>query len=110
VAASAEFKKIQDQIKKSEKRKEELAISEILSDKDKNEDEENDENSKANANKSYAQIKAERQEKYLKRADIIEAVNVAVDLAILQSGADLQLVRKEVDNTLPNQVKETDKN
>jgi carboxyl-terminal processing protease len=110
VASSAEFKKIQDQIKKSEKRKEELAISEILSDKDKNEDEDSEENSKANANKSYTQIKAERQEKYLKRADILEAVNVAVDLAILQSGADLQLVRKEVDNTLPNQVKETDKN
>ena len=92
----------EEDIKKNKKRKEEIKISEILEEKDKDKKDKKEEETKT---KTYAELKKEREEKYQKRADINEAIDVAVDLAIVQSGGDLTLARKKVDNTPSNKIK-----
>ncbi len=112
VAASDEFKKIKKDIAEAKKKKGELLISEILKEKDKDPEaaeDDADAMGKDGKPKTYAQLQAERLEKYLKRADINEAVDVAADLAVLESGGNLRLTRKEVDNTPSNQVQESGK-
>lgn len=109
VATDPEFKKIEEDLKKNEKRKGEIVISDILDKKEKEKDENGDEIPDTDTAKSYTQLKKERLEKYLKRPDINEAVNIAADLAIIQSGADLKIVRKMVDDSTSNKVKEAGK-
>jgi carboxyl-terminal processing protease len=112
VNASTDFKKIRDEIAKSKKRKEEVSIGELIDNKDKDEADAEERDKDVESGKTYAELKKDRLAKYLKRADISEAVNIAGDLAILQSGGDIRLVRKEtkpVDEVVGSQVNEATK-
>lgn len=75
VAKNDEFKKIIEELAKSEARGKTIKVSEVL--KDKNEKEK-----KARAAKNAS--KAEKNKEYLKRADVNEAVEVLVDLMVLE--------------------------
>lgn len=111
VAESDDFKKIKETIAKNKNRKEVL-ISDILDDKNKDDDPDADSddvspNDKDGKPKGYAQLQKERLEKYLKRADVVEAAQIAADLSILLAGGDLKLARKDVDNTPSHQVEKS---
>lgn len=78
IAKSKDFKKIIDDVKKAKERGKSIVLSEFLKEQedDDKKKEKNDEEGK-----SYKQLKAIRHKKYLERADVKEAVNIAVDLA-----------------------------
>src|SRR5580700_3366225 len=81
VKASTDFKKISDDLDKIKKRGKMVVVGDILKDKEKDpkkkkagEDGEEDENASLS--------REERKKKYLERADVVEAMNVAADLAV----------------------------
>lgn len=92
IVSSAEFKKIRDNIAKNKKRsKGEVIVGEFLKDK-----EESSKEDKELEGKTYEETKVVKKEKYLKRADVVEAVNIAVDLAVLDGkGTILNVGAKE---------------
>jgi carboxyl-terminal processing protease len=71
VAKSVEFKKIKDELDKLQKKGKLVTLSEILDDKEKKAEEKEKKTKKLDAKK--------RLEEYLKRPDIIEAINIASD-------------------------------
>jgi carboxyl-terminal processing protease len=75
VEKNEEFKKMIDEISKSKERGKTIRVSEVL--KDKNEKEK-----KARAAKNAK--KEEKNKEYLKRADLNEAVQVLIDLMLLE--------------------------
>lgn len=75
VAKSDDFKKIIEDLKKTKERGKLIKVSEIIKDKD-------EKTKKEKALKNAA--KEQRNKEYLKRADIQEAVSVAVDLVTLE--------------------------
>lgn len=77
VAKSEDFKKIIEDMKKTKERGKLIKVSEIIKDKD-------EKTKKEKALKNAA--KEQRNKEYLKRADIQEAVSVAVDLISLEDG------------------------
>lgn len=77
VSKSDEFKKIKEELAKVQKKGKLVTLSEILSDKEKKAEEKEKKNKKADAKK--------RLEEYLKRPDIVEAVNVASDYVQIES-------------------------
>jgi len=89
VAASADFKKIQEELDKVKKRGKMVVVGDILKDKEKDpkkkkgEDGDDDEN----ANLS----REERKKKYLQRPDILEALNVAADLTMELRSPSIQV-------------------
>jgi carboxyl-terminal processing protease len=95
---SEEFKKVRDEIAKVKKRGSELIVGDLTKEKNKKKDgtEKNPEtpedivgeDSENTANLS----REERKMKYLERADIQEAVNVAFDLAVELSGTNNQIL------------------
>lgn len=98
VAESKEFKKIQDDVDKIKKRGKNLIIGDILKDhekdptkKKKNEDGEDEE--------ATTLTREERKKKYLERADVLEAVNVAADLAAEMHNPAMKLGAKRPDGT-----------
>jgi carboxyl-terminal processing protease len=101
VAADPEFKKVKEDIVKNKKRENgEILLADFLKDKGDTSKED-----KEAENKTYEQNKQARKEKYLKRADIVEAINIATDLAVLQKGGTtLQLGVKEASKKLEAQV------
>lgn len=110
VAKSEDFKKILSDLAKAKKRKNEIIIGDVIKDR-----EESNKETKELDGKSYAQVQAFKKDKYLKRADILEAVNIAADLATLQSGGTITLSQKamtpkakEVDKATPSQVNRQD--
>lgn len=78
VAKDPEFKKIQDELAKTKEKGKIIKLSEVLKDKEKKDKEKKQKALKA-ANK------AEKDKEYLKRADLIEATNVLVDLIALEN-------------------------
>jgi carboxyl-terminal processing protease len=92
VAADPEFKKVRDDIAKNKKRENgELLLADFLKDREDTSKEEKEEEGK-----TYEQNKQARKEKYYKRADIQEAINIAADLVVLQTGGKtFQLGAKE---------------
>lgn len=94
VDKSADFKKIISDLEKSKKKKSEIIIGDVIKDR-----EETNKETKELEGKSYTEIQAYKKDKYLKRADIIEAVNIAADLALLQSGGKLTLSQKDASAT-----------
>ena len=93
VAESKEFKKVQEDVDKIKKRGKNLIIGDILKDhekdpakKKKGEDGEDEE--------SVTLTREERKKKYLERADVIEAVNVAADLAVELHSPPLKVGQK----------------
>lgn len=80
IAKNKDFKKIVEDMKKSKAKSKVIKISEILepdTDKEKEKDKDKD--------KDKVLTKAEKKAKYLKRADIQEALNISFDLAIMNS-------------------------
>jgi len=77
IAKSEDFKKILKEVKESKAKGNAISIAEILSDK----------NSEAidKRKKLRAMTKDERRDEYVKSAEIQEAVNIAVDLALQQN-------------------------
>jgi hypothetical protein len=83
VAASADFKKVREDLDKVKKRGKMLVVGDLLKDKEpkkkagaEGEKSVEGEDEDENANLS----REERKKKYFKRADVLEAVNVAADL------------------------------
>lgn len=81
---SADFKKVKMDFAKSEKKKNkngEIIIGDFLKDREDSSKEEKEDESK-----TYEESKVARKERYLKRADIQEATNIAAHLAIINGG------------------------
>lgn len=89
VDKSEDFKKILADIEKSKKKKNEIVIGDVIKDR-----EESNKETKELEGKSYAEVQAYKKDKYLKRADVVEALNIAADLAVLQSGGNITLTQK----------------
>lgn len=84
VAKSEEFKKIIDELEKTQKLGKVIKVAEVLKDKGEKE---------KKVKKSRYAEKAEKDKEYLKRAEIQEASDVLLDLINLQNGKDLSLTR-----------------
>ncbi|MGZ3721293.1 MAG: S41 family peptidase [Bdellovibrionales bacterium] len=80
VAASTEFKKVRDDLDKIKKRGKMVIIGDILKDKEKDPKKKKGEDGEDEENASLT--REERKKKYMERADIVEALNVAADLAM----------------------------
>lgn len=117
VAASADFKKIKEDLDKSKKRGKMLVVGDLLKEKEKDPKkkvdgekgaEEDDENSSLS--------REERKKKYLKRADVLEAVNVAADLAMEVHSPSIKLGSKgkpagsTVETAAPSEPEATEAN
>ena len=89
VASSKEFKKVVEDLDKVKKRGKMVIVGDILKDheqdpkKKKNEDGEDEDT----ANLS----REERKKKYMERADIIESINIAADLAVEMHSPGIKL-------------------
>jgi carboxyl-terminal processing protease len=122
--SSEDFKKVRDDIAKIKKRGSELVVGELTKEKDKDKDKTkkkdgSDKNAEtpedlleSEADKDASLSREERKKKYLERADIQEAVNVALDLALDQSGQQMMLAKdpgKTINNppSTTGTVKET---
>lgn len=102
VASSADFKKIRDDIakQKSRDRNGEITLGEFLKDR-----EDSSKEQKEDENKTYEESKQARKERYMKRADIQEAMNIVAELAIMQgAGQDLKLGAKDTTQNSNSQV------
>ena len=93
VAASKEFQKVRDDLDKLKKRGKMLVIGDLLKDHEKDpkkkktgEDGEEDENASLS--------REERKKKYFERADIVESINVAADLAAELNSPSIKLGQK----------------
>ncbi len=84
VAGSKKFKEILDEIKKSEERGKTLDLAEMMKEKNKKSDEKKDKADKVLSKK-------EKLKKYFERADVDEAINVALDLILLQEKKPITL-------------------
>jgi carboxyl-terminal processing protease len=81
ILKSADFKKVFADIQKSIKHKKdgELMLGDFLKDR-----EDTTKEMTEDEGKTYEQSKVSRQERYLKRADVQESLNIAADLAVLE--------------------------
>lgn len=104
VAKNDEFKKINEELEKTKKMGKKISVADVLKDKGEKE---------KKVKKSKFSDKKTRDAEYLKRADIQEAVNVATDLLILESGKnkDLNMVQiQPVAEAKPKAAKDESKN
>lgn len=93
VASAKDFQKIKDDLNKIKKRGKMVTVGDILKDKEKDpkkkkggEDGEEDENASLS--------REERKKKYMERADILEALNIAADLAVELNQPSIKLGSK----------------
>jgi carboxyl-terminal processing protease len=96
VAKDPEFKKVREDITKSEKHKNgEVVVSDFLKDKeDANKEQKKDEG------KNYAETQVAKKERYLKRADIQEVLTIAAELATLEgAGTHVSISAKDATQT-----------
>lgn len=96
VAASKEFKKVVEEIQKNKKNGKMIIVGDLLKEKDptkKKEGVDGEEDETANLSRE------ERKKKYLERADVVEAINVAADLAIELKSPSIRLGSKLDDKT-----------
>ena len=108
VKKDPEFKKIYDDIAKVKKRGDSGAIvlAEFLKDREKSTQED-----KEDEGKTYQQTKLARKERYMKRADVQEAMNIAAELALLQNpGKEYRLGSKGTSKSAETQVKPSSNN
>lgn len=101
IATSTEFKKIKDDIAKVKKRTQgEVIIGEFIKEK-----EDASKEQKEDDGKDYAETQAAKKERYLKRADIQEAINIAAEMAVYEGGgSDLKLGAKTTSQKPESQV------
>lgn len=86
VAASEDFKKINEELEKAKARGKLIKVNEVLKDKNEKDEKKKD---KLNASKE------KKNEEYLKRADIVEAESILLDLIMLEQGKKLPPVKIE---------------
>lgn len=98
VAESAGFKKVREDIEKAKKRGKMIIVGDLVKDhendkdpKKKKVDPEAEDGEEETANLS----REERKKKYLERADIVESINVAADLAIELKSPGIQVGAKK---------------
>ncbi len=96
VAANKDFKEIIKDMKKAKKRGKVMKVSELF------EDEAKKKSDKKKSEDSKTLSKAEKIKKYLKRADVVEAVNVLADILTLSSGAEITIGSKGKKEFLKN--------
>jgi hypothetical protein len=98
IAASKDFKKIKDEIEKIHKRGKLIVVGDLIKDKTKDKKDpskdkghepgEPDDDDNSNLTRE------ERKKKYFERADIVEALNIAADLAIELKAPTMKLGAK----------------
>ncbi|MCB0413258.1 MAG: carboxy terminal-processing peptidase [Bdellovibrionales bacterium] len=88
VAKNDEFKKIVKEIKKAKSKNKIIKVSELL---------EEDKDNQKKEDSEQALSRDEKKKKYMERADIQEALNVAADMASEYGGAELTLGQKAVE-------------
>ncbi|HMN66920.1 MAG TPA: S41 family peptidase [Bdellovibrionales bacterium] len=97
VAASTEFKKIRDELEKSKKRGKMIVVGDLVKDKEKDKDGKkkiDPETGEPNDDETATLTREERKKKYFERADVVEAINVAADLALELKSPTMQLGSK----------------
>ncbi len=83
IAASPDFKKIKEDLEKSKKRGKWIVVGDLLKEKDPKKNGKVDgEAGEPGADENLTLSREERKKKYLARADVVEAVNVAADLVM----------------------------
>lgn len=82
VAASKEFKKIREDFDKAKKNGKMLIVGDMMKDKDKDPKKKTEPGMEGDEDDTASLSKEERKKKYLERADVVEAVNVAADLTL----------------------------
>ncbi|MGE0762662.1 MAG: S41 family peptidase [Bdellovibrionales bacterium] len=113
VGKSAEFKKVKDEISKIKKKGSEIVVGDLTKDKTKGKKDGTDKNPESSedhladeADKNANLTREERKKKYLERADIQEALNVAVDLAVELTGPQITVgANKDATKTKDPSVK-----
>lgn len=103
VASSEAFDKVRKDIAKNKKREKMVSAGDLLEDKDKAKktakNEGPDKTQPEDPEEELANLsKEEREKKYLERADIQEAVNIAADLALFMKQPELRLGAKNKDS------------
>lgn len=102
VAKSTDFKKVKEDIAKNKSRDAsgEIEIGEFLKDR-----EDTTKELKEDEGKTYEQSKVARKERYVKRGDIQEAMDIAAELAFIQGfGSDINIGAKETSKIGGSQV------
>jgi len=94
IAKNEKFDEIKEDVKKSEERGKIIDLAELMNEK-KEEDKKDSKNGKKKEDDSKILTDAEKQEKYLERADVTESLNIAADLILLQEGKGLILSSNE---------------
>ena len=100
VAKNEEFKKINEELEKTKKMGKKISVADVLKDKGEKE---------KKVKKSKFSDKKTREAEYMKRADIQEAVNVATDLLILESGKIKDLNMVQIQPVAESKTKTKDK-
>ncbi|NQZ01933.1 MAG: carboxy terminal-processing peptidase [Bdellovibrionales bacterium] len=98
VSASEDFKEIEDDIKKIKERGDEVEVAELLDKKDDKEKNKKDGKVDPDKDKDEDRVltRKERKEKYFKRADVQEAINIAADLIAEMNGVKVTISQKNV--------------
>lgn len=96
VVASADFKKIKEDLEKAKKKGKMLIVGDLLKDKEpkKKADGEKPDGEKDEDEENASLSREERKKKYLKRADVVESINVAADLALELKSPTIKLGSK----------------
>lgn len=96
VVASADFKKIKEDLVKTKKKGKMLVIGDLLKEKEPKKKAEGDktDGEKDEDEENASLSREERKKKYLKRADVVEAVNLAADLAVELKAPTIKLGAK----------------
>lgn len=102
VAKSEEFKKVKEEITKIQKRGKKIKIAELLEDKNADKTKEEKEE-----DETAVLTPEQRRKKYLERADVQEAVNIAADLFAELNGIKVELTQKTSTSEKPNPTAET---
>lgn len=100
VKKNKDFTDIAKELKKAEKRGKVVKVTELF---EQEKDEKKDGKKKKDEDESAVLTKAEKTKKYLERADVQEAINIALDLEQFQSRPQITIGRKdEVSKKAPN--------
>ena len=87
VARSEDFKKIVEDIEKAKKKDRVIDVSEILKERTESEKKEKEVEKDQLGNRT----KSDKLAEYLKRADVQEAINIAVDLTAIRKGLEIKI-------------------
>lgn len=102
IADAKDFKKIKDDIEKIKKRGKMIVVGDLIKDKTKDKDKKDPSKDKErepgepdDGDENANLTREERKKKYFERADIVEALNIAADLAIEMKAPTMKLGAKQ---------------